>query len=203
MPKKARLGRPPLKAVDRRKHIMSVRVREKLRRQLEQSAEEEGRTLSQEVEFRVEQSFDRTELIFDSMKLAYGAELAGLLMLVGRAMSGAGRLSGLKGNTVQYTGTEWLADPYAYEQALNAAVAVMRALRPPGRPIAAGGDAKFTENMNVLMRTSNSNSWGEYYGKSVLDALRGKESVVSATGWIERVKELLGPASERVSKDGG
>jgi hypothetical protein len=202
MPKKPRLGRPPLKAVNRRKHTLSVRVREKLRRQLEQSAEEEGRTLSQEVEFRVEQSFDRTELVFDSMKLAYGAELAGLLMLIGRAMSGAGRTSGLKGNTVQFTGTEWLADPFAYEQALNAAVAVLKGLRPPGRAVAAGGDAKFAETMKVFMRTSNSNSWGESYGKSVLDVLRGKESVVRATDWIERVKELLGPVGERVSKDG-
>ena len=92
--------------------------------------------------------------------------------------------------------------PVLEGSSLNAAVAVLKGLRPPGRAIAAGGDAKSAEAMNVLMRTSNSNSWGESYGKSVLDVLRGKESVVSSTGWIERVKELLGPVGERVSKDG-
>ena len=181
---------------------LSLRVTPQLKSKLDAAAVDTGRSQTQEIEFRLEQSFDRTELIFDSMKLAYGAELAGLLMLIGRAMSGAGRTAGLKANTFQFTGEEWLADPFAYDQASNAAVAVLKGLRPPKRVTATGGDAKFAETMSVLVRTSNSNSWGEAFGKNVLGVLRGEESVVAPTGWIERVKELLGTVGQRVSKDG-
>jgi TraY domain len=59
MPKKPRLGRPPLRDADRRKHIMSIRVRPKLHALLQQAADKAGRTLSQEVEFRIEVTFLR------------------------------------------------------------------------------------------------------------------------------------------------
>jgi hypothetical protein len=63
MPKKVvRRGRPPLRDTDRRKHIMSVRVRPQLHALLQEAAETNGRTLSQEVEFRIEQSFANTEI---------------------------------------------------------------------------------------------------------------------------------------------
>lgn len=57
MPKKPRLGRPPLREADKRKHIMSIRVRPKLYEQIQAAAEKSGRTLSQEVETHLERIF--------------------------------------------------------------------------------------------------------------------------------------------------
>lgn len=197
MAKKPRRGRPPLKPDSRRSYKLSVTIREKLRRQLEHAAEEEGRTLSQEVEYRIEQSFDRGELIFDAMTLAYGHQLAGLVIAVARAMSSAGRLSGFKSGDSGFLGQDWLDDPFAYEQALTAAVTVLKELRPPGRPVASGGDAKMLENLNVLMASTHSKSWGEWSGKDFLCALRGEESTVNDSPWLQRVRELLSPVLER------
>jgi hypothetical protein len=59
MSKKPRLGRPPLRDAERRKHIMSIRVRPKLHALLQEAADKAGRTLSQEVEFRIETTFMR------------------------------------------------------------------------------------------------------------------------------------------------
>lgn len=70
MAKKPRRGRPPLKPDDRRTYKLSVTIREKLRRLLEASAADEGRTLSKEVEFRIELSFRRE---FTFLELAESA----------------------------------------------------------------------------------------------------------------------------------
>ena len=200
MAKKPRRGRPPLKPDNRRSYKLSVTIREKLRRQLEESAAAEDRTLSQEVEFRIERSFDRAELIFNSMTLAYGPELAGLVILVARAMAGAGRVSRRKESGLEFSREGWLTEPFAYEQALHAAVAVLKGLRPTGRANAPSGDPRLVESMNVLMKTSRSSSWGEWYGKNVLDALRGEGSIVNSDEWLERVKEMLGPVAARISQ---
>jgi hypothetical protein len=76
MPRKPRLGRPPLRDAERRKHIMSIRVRPNLRAMLLEAAGMAGRTLSQEVEFRLEMSFTRefelTKDALDALKAHFG-----------------------------------------------------------------------------------------------------------------------------------
>jgi predicted transcriptional regulator len=183
---------------------LSLRVTPQLKAKLDAAAAETGRSQTQEIEFRLEQSFDRTELIFDAVKLAYGAEGAGLILLMARAMFDAGRLSGFKNGPAKLPGSRWVDDPFAYEQAQKAAATVLKGFRPSKQHLKseAEGDARFIENMNTLMRTTNSSSWGEWFGKNILNAVSGDESTLTDSRWIERVKEMLGAIAGRTSKAG-
>ena len=57
----ARRGRPPLKAGEAKRASFNTRLRNALKESLEESARVAGRSLSEEIESRLERSFDRTE----------------------------------------------------------------------------------------------------------------------------------------------
>ena len=56
-PKKRPVGRPPKADSARKRNILSMRVRDDLRAKLARSAESSQRSVSEEAEFRLEQSF--------------------------------------------------------------------------------------------------------------------------------------------------
>jgi Arc-like DNA binding domain len=59
--KPARRGRPPLKSGEAKRASFNTRLRNALKEHLEESARAAGRSLSEEIESRLERSFDRTE----------------------------------------------------------------------------------------------------------------------------------------------
>jgi hypothetical protein len=59
--KPARRGRPPLKSGEAKRASFNTRLRNVLKEHLEESARAAGRSLSEEIESRLERSFDRTE----------------------------------------------------------------------------------------------------------------------------------------------
>ena len=59
--KPARRGRPPLKSGEAKRASFNTRFRNTLKEQLEIYARAAGRSLSEEIEFRLERSVDRTE----------------------------------------------------------------------------------------------------------------------------------------------
>jgi hypothetical protein len=59
--KPARRGRPPLKSGEAKRASFNTRLRKALKEQLEESARAAGRSLSEEIESRLERSFDRTK----------------------------------------------------------------------------------------------------------------------------------------------
>ncbi len=59
--KQARRGRPPLKSGEAKRASFNTRLRNALKEHLEESARAAGRSLSEEIETRLERSFDRTE----------------------------------------------------------------------------------------------------------------------------------------------
>jgi hypothetical protein len=50
------MGRPPLPQADRKQHVIAIRVRDDVYAEILRSAAANGRTLAEEVVFRVEQS---------------------------------------------------------------------------------------------------------------------------------------------------
>ena len=64
----------------------SLRVTSELKTELEEAAESNGRSLSQEAEFRLERTFANQDLLDDVLTLAYGDRLANLLMRIGDAI---------------------------------------------------------------------------------------------------------------------
>jgi hypothetical protein len=61
--KPARRGRPPLKSGEAKRASFNTRLRNALKEHLEESARAAGRSLSEEIESRLERSFDRTEAL--------------------------------------------------------------------------------------------------------------------------------------------
>jgi len=112
---------------------LGLRVTPELKSQLDVAAKQSGRSQSQEAEFRLEQSFDRHDLLRSALILAYGPEVAGLLMMSGVAMLNAGlrqywtKSDFLEGDE-QLAG--WINDSAAYDQALRAINLIFEAYRP-------------------------------------------------------------------------
>ena len=59
---------------------LGLRVTAELKNRIEGAANEKGRSLSQEAEFRLERSFDREELLPEVLTLAYGKALANVFI---------------------------------------------------------------------------------------------------------------------------
>jgi hypothetical protein len=104
---------------------ITLRVKEGLRDSLEKAARAHGVSLNTEIADRLEHARDRQSLLMEVLTLAYGRELAGILVLVGAAMTVAGQLQ---------AGGDWTADPHAYDDAVLEAARVLEALRPGGAP---------------------------------------------------------------------
>jgi hypothetical protein len=125
-------GRPRKTKEERKSISLAIRVREVLRNDIHDAANKNGRSISEEAEYRLVQSFDRKHNITDALAMAYGPRAAGLAVLLIHAMNEAGAtaLSGAAG-----TGTgrqSWVDSPYAFEQARQALDRVMTLASPEG-----------------------------------------------------------------------
>ena len=78
-PKK--FGAPPKRQPRKGERFqLGIRVTSEMKRRLDAAAEQTGRSQSQEVELRLERSFERAGLLPDVLALAYGKELADPVM---------------------------------------------------------------------------------------------------------------------------
>jgi TraY domain-containing protein len=80
---KKRVGRPIKEPDPGERAPLSLRVRPMIKKKLEEAAELEGRSLSQEAEFRLEHTFDRQSLLREVMTLAFGKEWGSFLLYHG------------------------------------------------------------------------------------------------------------------------
>ncbi len=108
-------------AVPAERMHFGFRCTPEMKQAIEEAAGRSGRSMSQEVEFRLERSFDREELLPDALTLAYGPELGATLLLIGNAMVAA-RNAAAEG--------EWLTDTKAFEAVTTAAGDILGALHP-------------------------------------------------------------------------
>ena len=74
-----------------KRYPLGMRTTKEIRDRLEGAAAAAGRSLAQEVEIRLERSFEHQSLLPDILSLAFGSEVAGLLIALGHAMNDAGR----------------------------------------------------------------------------------------------------------------
>jgi hypothetical protein len=195
-PKKRRTGRPGREPNPGERVGMSLRVTPETKRRLDAAAMEKGRSLSQEAEVRLDQSFHDEDAIKGALALAYGRRFAGILLVLARAMREAGWSASLMKTGSFESAAEWLNDPWAYEQAVQAATTVLEAFRPEGEilpppppvdPIThepRGED--FWDDMPTV---------GVGFANHCLEAIRGNEqtSTPAMREWAdELVRDMLG-----------
>jgi hypothetical protein len=133
--KKAKKGRPTKTPVPGERASLGLKVTAEIKARLDRSAQESGRTQSQEAEFRLERSFDRSDLLSEALVLEFGKGLAGVVRLLGSVMifaEGAHRAHHSSSPNRALENWTWGSDPSAYEEAVLGAMAVLEALRPEG-----------------------------------------------------------------------
>lgn len=111
---------------------VSLRVTPEMKEALDRRATLNGRSQSQEAEFRLAMSFERENVLTDALILRYGPRLAGILRVLGEVMCSLGQYSKYLGSDSVERLENWPTDPFAYDQAKKAAMGLLEALAPPG-----------------------------------------------------------------------
>lgn len=112
---------------------IGLRVTPQMRVAIEDSARNSGRSLSQEVEFRIEQSFSSAGQLEQAVALLYGPNLGGLLKTLGDALRGAGQMAQVtwfldnRGKAYR----DWTQIPEVYDLVTGIGRELIDAARPP------------------------------------------------------------------------
>ncbi len=124
-------GPKPTGGYGERTVVLSTRITSATRAALAKSAAKQQRTISAETEYRLRRSFDEDEKV---VQLFGGPQMYAILRLIGATMNMAGQFALDWRPTTKKLHEPWLQDPYAYNQAVQATMSVLEALRPPGDP---------------------------------------------------------------------
>jgi hypothetical protein len=128
------------KRVDRRK-TTSTRITPELRVKIDGAAEQSERSLAQEIEFRLEQSFAEEK----SQAVISDEELRGLYAQFGKLETFmVARLLANAIHTIEVvTGKNWMDDPEAHRQTQEACKTILDSFRPPDGKGPIGVDVAF------------------------------------------------------------
>ncbi len=177
---KRRPGRPP---VERRRIPMAMRITPKLRDQLVARAEAKGRSITQEMELLLEQALSTEEMLG-------GKDIFAILMIIGRAMRETGTTAGFSSTFTLEGANRWLLNPYAYDQAVKAAAAVLEAMRPPG-------NIEMPKGMSGVMGSFDLSALaarlGEGFANAALGSVAGEEISAAGVEWAKSVVSRLPP----------
>jgi TraY domain len=143
---------------------LSLRVTPQMKARLDEAAQESGRSQSQEAEIRLERSFVHGDLLGDVLSLAFGAQFAGLLFLLGIAMIDQGRrMTEGKG--------DWTSDSVAYDAAMSAAVRLLEYCRPDGSRASDSDRDVAVQWVDELIKDLKSGRANEVLGRWRTDAI--------------------------------
>lgn len=154
-----------------------LRMREGLRAKLEAAAAEHDMSLSAEAVARIEQSFE-VDLLKEIQGLPGGRSTFAMLTIVGRAMHEAGTAARrfTSDGSDPAAIANWPQNPYAFDQAMRAAIAILEALRPPGDASAprVGTPSGIGIDLNQVIA-----SLGEHTARTTLAAVENPDSAPS------------------------
>lgn len=188
---KPKRGRPVQADAKRRRRMIGVRLADNVRAAVETEAGKSGRSLSQEIEARVERSLDTPHLLPAVLEAAYGRQLAGLLMVIGRVMADAGQNAGFMSTPTRSRRDDWPEDLFAYDVASKALAHVVDAFRPIGNvetPPAAESFVKATGfDLDTLSR-----GWAS----GALSAVAGRFATAQDKIFAHDVRPLLGKLAD-------
>jgi hypothetical protein len=184
-------GRPPKPSEARKRNVLTIRVRDRLKADLEAAAAENQRSLSEEAEFRLEWALRTDKLLSQALEIAYGRELAGLVRAMARPMKEAGTMAGVHAVRAPEDWREWWKNPYAYDEFVRAAVCVLEAFRPQGEIIPPGALTNALGGVHL----------GEGFANSILGAIAGDGPTQSLQDEGAEIRELLGSLANRLRKN--
>ena len=176
----------PIKPAEASKRLsLGLKVTPQIKERLERAAEESGRTQSQEAEVRLELSFNREDLLGEAMSLAYGRELAGLLMMLGTTMHDVGRSAGFSATFTIEGANAWWSHSYAYDQVVQAVVRLLEAARPVGERRPPKGPDAEARALRI--------KYGTDFANSMIDSVCGRVATERDGTEGDKLRRLLGP----------
>ncbi|NNH32272.1 Arc family DNA-binding protein [Rhizobium sp. SEMIA 4085] len=107
------MTKKPTEAVKR--HPLNVRTTKEMRERIEAAAAASGRSMVQEVEFRLERSFDLEKVIEDAMG---GPQMRQKVTLMIAAFGHNGGMMAHALGHPEWTATEWMREPQCYRAAV-------------------------------------------------------------------------------------
>jgi hypothetical protein len=132
-PQKRRRGRPTVAARPGEKATLGIRASARLKERLEEASKENGRSLSQEAELRLERSFERERGLPELMALKFSPRLAALLILIGETCRRTGIIvDHHTHDALPSVGDEWTDHHHAFDYASMAANLLWKSARPEG-----------------------------------------------------------------------
>jgi regulatory GntR family protein len=172
---------------------ITLRLREDLRRDLEESARARRVSLNQECIDRLTYVQDRKSLLAEVMRLTFGDRLAGLLLAIGFAMAGAAANS--RSLFRQQSSSDWIEDPTTFNEAAHAANRVLVTARPEGEVLGTLGRGQLGRlSARHVMAAVGGRPIPTENGSTrltrLMAALPARE--------LDAIKDLLGPVTKHV-----
>jgi hypothetical protein len=196
-------GRPRKKAPRSGERVaLGLRVTSDLKVELDKAAKRSGRSQSQEAELRIEQTFADQRSVLEILALTYGRELSGLMLVLGEVMRDTGAHAGFMSTFTADGAQSWWNNPYAYDQAKQAARMILDVVAPDGTPTPPAMMTGIAAGLNMASIAEN---LGEGFAQGLLREIASPEPI--ATTAIERAPRLrkaLGTLADRIqSRIGG
>jgi hypothetical protein len=154
---------------------MSFRVTPESKEKLDHAAKSSGRSLAQEIEFRLERSFDEERHLADALELVFDRQVAGLMLAIGCVMKEAQRRQ-----------RDWLSDPDAFFAVAGSIKIWLEAIDPRANP-------KTWAKLREALIKADSGKIPELSAVMVAAALAVKETPLIDLGpWASTIRKWLG-----------
>lgn len=125
-----RRGRPTTKGREGEKSTLSIGASAALKARLQEGADRNGRSLSQEAELRLELSFEREELWAMALEADHGPRVAALMRMVQWTISDVGKFAGFFATQSSEGAANWIENPDAVAQVRAAVAELLDAFDP-------------------------------------------------------------------------
>jgi hypothetical protein len=170
---------------------LSFRLTPESKARIDKAAAASGRSISQEVELRLDLSFRDIDAFDRAIEVGHGRQIAGLLMLFGRVMRDVGaHAAHLSTGTID---SNWLTDPFAFDQVAKGIATALEAFRPAGEARApAEQDAERAARLGRL---------GELLARGAIEAIKNPVRGGEIGEWARPVRECLGNAVGQINAD--
>jgi hypothetical protein len=197
MQKKRRGGWPARTPEPGERVPMSFRVTPGFKAKLDLAAKLSGRSLAQEIELRLERSFDEERHLTDALELGFGRSVAGLMLAIGYLVKEATPARRSPGEI------DWLSDIEAFRILIESINLLLQAIDPNAHP----------ETWATLRKVIQTGDWANYteFNAAIVageiadpGSVLGEEMgplVPTIRAWlgeavIARLKERLAPTLE-------
>lgn len=106
-----------------KRYPLSMRTTKEARERIEAAAIANGRSLAQEVEARLADSFDEEDQFG-------GSEMVAIVNLIAGAFLRGGQLGARASQHPEWTPAEWMADPFCYRAAVHSVIDALATAQP-------------------------------------------------------------------------